>query len=419
VDELSALTRAVDELLLTEAAYLADAARCERLAELRVQIDRLESHFTNGVGVVHERGSASGVGFVTTAAFLQHTCHLTRAAARARVDAATNLREHPLVASAFAEGAISYPHTLLLTRALVALPADVAERVEPILVHAARRLDTARLAQAVQHLRYQFDPDGQGGADERHHEARWLDVATTFDGMVAINGLLDAEAGAVLLTALDAAMQPPGVDDTRTGAQRRADALLDIVHEGLRHGALPDVSGERPHVLVITDLATLRRDAAAAPAQLSWAGPIGTDTARRISCDATVTRVIVGNRAASAPAPAPLDAVPPEWLEALPPPLRTPPLPLDVGRANRLATPAIRKALLIRDRGCAISGCDTPSAWTDAHHIIHWADGGPTSMANMVLLCRRHHRYVHEKHWTIALQPDGRTRFEAPLELTA
>jgi hypothetical protein len=70
--------------------------------------------------------------------------------------------------------------------------------------------------------------------------------------------------------------------------------------------------------------------------------------------------------------------------------------PLDVGRAVRTVPSAIRRALDVRDAGCTWKGCDLPPAWCDAHHIEHWADGGPTSLANLRLLCRRHHVAVHE-----------------------
>ncbi len=168
---------------------------------------------------MHERGSASASGYVTTAAFLRHGCKLTAGAARSRVDTAALLREWPMVASAFAEGEISYPHAAMVTSTLTTLPAEVAIDAQPVLVEAAKLLDTRRLAQTAQRLRHIVDPDGAAGLDERHHEQRWLDVVATYRGTVAINGMLDAESGAVLLTALEALMGPPAPDDDRTGAR--------------------------------------------------------------------------------------------------------------------------------------------------------------------------------------------------------
>jgi hypothetical protein len=422
MNELDELTRVVDALQRLDVGRLADAALCEHITELRQQIDRLESVFTEQVVVAHERGAASALGFVTSAAFLRHACRYTAGAARGRIDLGLQLREQPKVAKAFAEGAISYAHAALVTKTLNALPDHLAAESLPVLVEAARILDTGRLAQVARRLRHIVDPDGQGSIDERHHEEQWLEVAQTFAGMFTINGLLDAESGAALMTALEAAMRPPAADDTRTASRRRADALTEVVHHALDHGDLPDVCGERPHLLLISDVATLKREAGAPPAELVFGGPVGFETGRRLACDPVVTRVIVADSVASGrrgmKSGWPSGEIPKWLLSALPPQLRGPSQPLDVGRSARLATPAIRRALLIRDRGCAIAGCNCPPNQLEAHHIIHWLDGGVTAVWNMVLLCRRHHRFVHEKGWSISLRGDGSVIFEPPLALT-
>jgi hypothetical protein len=93
----------------------------------------------------------------------------------------------------------------------------------------------------------------------------------------------------------------------------------------------------------------------------------------------------------------------------LPPTLGgAPSQPLDLGRATRVISPAQRAALAIRDRGCVFPDCDRPLAWCDAHHLWHWVDGGPTDLPNLALLCRAHHRAVHEGGWHLARGPDGR-----------
>ena len=88
--------------------------------------------------------------------------------------------------------------------------------------------------------------------------------------------------------------------------------------------------------------------------------------------------------------------------------------PLDVGRASRTVSPAQRRALTIRDRGCVFPGCDRPPGWCDGHHIVHWADGGPTDLANLALLCHHHHKAMHEGGWTMARAPDGTLTFTRP-----
>jgi HNH endonuclease len=88
--------------------------------------------------------------------------------------------------------------------------------------------------------------------------------------------------------------------------------------------------------------------------------------------------------------------------------------PLDVGRASRVIQPAQRSALAVRDGGCIFPGCDRPLAWCDAHHLVHWLDGGPTDLANLALLCRAHHRAVHEGGWRLTRQPDSRLTATPP-----
>lgn len=93
----------------------------------------------------------------------------------------------------------------------------------------------------------------------------------------------------------------------------------------------------------------------------------------------------------------------------------SPPQILDVSRATRVVPPALRRALTVRDGGCRFPGCDRPAVWTDAHHIWSWATGGPTALDNLILLCRAHHRAVHEGGWTIITGgPGGRVNFQPP-----
>ena len=416
VREFEALLHAVDALQRVDESAMPDAVLCDQLKVLRTQIDRLESVFTSKVGLMHVRGAANNEGYLTTAAFLRHVCKLTAGAARGRVDTAALLSVWPLVAAAFAEGAISYPHASMVTSTLSTLPLAVAVDAQPVLVEAAKLLDTRRLAQTARRLRHIVDPDGQGGLDERHYEQRWLEVVTTFAGTVAVNGVLDAESGAVLLTALEALMGPPAPDDDRSGPQRRADALVELARVGLDHANLPDVGGERPHLLVMATLEGLRGDAGAQPAELGWAGSVHNDTARRLACDPIVTRIVTSeparllrtDRSCFEPHRTKTRTTQREGpevsmllLDSLPPQLRGPCQPLDVGRAERLATAPMRKALLIRDRGCAAPGCHCPPGRLEAHHIVHWIDGGVTAVYNLVLLCRRHHRFVHERGWRI------------------
>ena len=88
--------------------------------------------------------------------------------------------------------------------------------------------------------------------------------------------------------------------------------------------------------------------------------------------------------------------------------------PLDVGRASRVITPTQRAALAVRDGGCVFPTCTRPQAWCEGHHLLHWVDGGPTDLANLALLCRAHHRAIHEGGWQLTRGPDGRLTADPP-----
>ncbi len=195
-------------------------------------------------------------------------------------------------------------------------------------------------------------------------------MARTFDGAVAVQGVLDPDGGELLLTTLTALMPPPVPHDPRTPAHRRADALLDLCRLAANH--TPTAGGEKPHVTVTIDWETLR---GAGTATLGSGVPITAGTARRLACDATVIPAVLGSAGE----------------------------PLDLGRAARLVSTAQRRALTLRDQGCRFPGCDRPPQWTGAHHLMPWAHGGPTDLDNLLLLCRRHHTAVHEGGWTLHL----------------
>ena len=145
----------------------------------------------------------------------------------------------------------------------------------------------------------------------------------------------------------------------------------------------PTIATEKPHVSVTLDLPSLEGRAGRRCA-LDHAGRIDAEDARRIACDAMVSRVVVGCQSQ----------------------------PLEVGRRTAVVAAPLRRALVVRDGGCRFPGCDRPPGWTDAHHVVHWADGGETSLDNLVLLCRPHHLLVHRRFGV--RMDDGRPVFTRP-----
>ena len=137
------------------------------------------------------------------------------------------------------------------------LPDHLAAEAEPVLLEAARRLDPPRLRRVIAHLRLVADPDGTEAQAERRHQQRGLWLAATWEGMVAVNGLLDPEAGQTLLAALEPLARPASASDDRSGSQRRADALAELARRSLEAGRLPQSGGVRPQLLVTVDLDSL------------------------------------------------------------------------------------------------------------------------------------------------------------------
>ena len=153
--------------------------------------------------------------------------------------------------------------------------------------------------------------------------------------------------------------------DERTPAQRRVDALGEICRGWLDLGIRSSVAGERPHLSVVVDAEVLA--GGGGRSELFHTGAIHPEVARRLGCDASLTRVVMAGDSQV----------------------------LDVGRRTPVVPPPMRKAVVMRDRHCRFPGCDRPHSWCDAHHMLHWAHGGSTRLSNLLLLCRRHHRMVH------------------------
>ncbi|HYZ13037.1 MAG TPA: DUF222 domain-containing protein [Actinomycetota bacterium] len=348
-----------------------DAERARALAELeRREVVGRDGHLSLGSWMVARHGVAPST-------------------AAGHVRMARALEQMPVTADALAGGEVSSAAVSLLASAQEAAPEHFA-RAEDALVDAARTLPVTQLRSTVARWRENADSERAAEDEERRFERRRLHVSATLDGMVRLDGELDPLTGQTVITALRA-VEDANVRsreghrsgeqrdrsaelDPRTPGQRRADALGEICRQWLDLPERPVVSGERPHVVVTMDLASLERRAGHR-VDLEDVGRIDGEAARQLACDATVSRVItVGSSQ-----------------------------PLDVGRKSKVVPPALRRAVAVRDGGCAFPSCDRPSSWCDAHHVHHWADGGPTSLDNLVLLCRRHHRLVHHRRFTVEM----------------
>src|SRR6266705_3715978 len=426
-DDLDALDRLLDRLTAADPATLPDPLAAEEVLALRRQLARLEAVWQRELAALDGRGAAgaeTGAAAPSTAGWLRARLRMSRGAAGGHVRVARAIHRGPLrqtAASAALAGELSPRHTRVLADGLAGLPAAASTAAEPILLDAARHLDPHALRRAAEHLRYAADPDGEDARARARFDRRGLEVAPTWQGLTAVKGLLDPEQGETLLAALQPLARPTGPDDERSAAQRRADALAELCRQALEAGRLPGAGGGvRPQVTVTVDLASLL-GASSVPGAFGWGGVADPETTRRLACDAALTRMLItsghptAGRLAGNPDgltgrqsgdPTGLTGRLRAALAGLPPALGgTPQEVIDLGRSTRVIPTRLRRALAARDHGCTAPGCDRPAAYTDAHHLRHWLDGGPTSLDNLVLLCRTHHRATHHGHLTLTHPP--------------
>ncbi len=367
----------------------------ESIAELSARIQAATYELLVLIRDFDEReGWSDGFnGFRSCAHWLNWRTGLDLGAAREKVRVARALAELPRLSEAMQRGTLSYSKVRALTRVAT-------------LVNEAELLDFARCATAahVERLvRAWRRVDRVAGAtdDRRRHETRHLETWVDEDGMVVIRGRLSPEVGAVLRCALEAAAdrlhqearaaaEEDGGLETSAG-QRRADALGLMAESALAGDLDRGTAADRYQVVVHVDEGVLvdgedEKDGAPGQAALEGVEGLGVsaETSRRLSCDAA-TVVMRHGKAGRV---------------------------LDVGRKTRTISPAIRRALTARDPGCRFPGCQARHC--EAHHVQHWAAGGATRLDNLVRLCRRHHRAVHEEGFTVTLRADGTARFCRP-----
>jgi hypothetical protein len=337
-------------------------------------------------------------GLASCAHWLQWQCGTNIGTAREKVRVARALPELPKISGAFREGRISYSKVRAMTR--VATPKN-----EEFLLGIARHGTAAHVEVVVSNYRRSKRLEALMEENNRHahRELSWYMDA---DGMWVFKGKFTAEQGALIEKALEGAMSelfeeqrnepaeisaetPLGVNPVEAKphpiAIRRADALERLAETYLAGECADRSGGDRYLLNIHTEIETLTQNGESAEADCEGCGHISAETSRRIACDASVVH----------------------WREA------GNGEALNIGRKSRTIPPAIRRALKRRDYGCRFPGC-TCSKFVDAHHIQHWADGGETGMDNLVLLCRRHHRLVHEEGFGVHTEPNGIIQFTYP-----
>jgi hypothetical protein len=312
--------------------------------------------------------------------------------------------------AALEAGEVSVDQAGLVCDTVAELPhsGDLRARGEATLLEDAGRLNATELRRAARHLAHVVDPDRterrEEAALERDERAAHLDrtlsIVEDGAGGVRLKGRGSVEDGAILRAALLPLTRPePAETDDENGGElepdprdhgaRLWDALVTTAQHSLDTDLPPESHGALPRVHVLIDLDQLREG-------LSSSGkPVLTDdgltlsaaAVRRLACDADLVPTCLDSTGRV----------------------------LDVGRTHRLVTHALWLALIARDRHCTFPSCRRPPIMCHAHHITHWADGGPTDLDNLVLLCGLHHRAIHHTPWQVRLSPtDGRAEFLPP-----
>jgi hypothetical protein len=385
---VSELRSAIESMRFETLAEQPDARLEEDFGELQRATELIDAERLRRLAEIERRGTYQRDGHLSAAAWLASTFKVAWGTARGEVRMARALEDMPVTRRALEDGDLSMSAVRVLVDARDA-DHEAFRTSEATLVEAARIHSMQDVGRVAAYWRQAAEREAAMGGEEKLRERRRLHASVTFMGMVRVDGDLDPETGETLLTALravlDAESRSAGADDGRTPAQRRADALGEVCRQWLDHAGRPSVAGEKPHVTVTVGTEALRVSAGE-PSELDHAGPVDPTLARRVACDGSIRRVVMAGRSE----------------------------PLDVGRRTPVVSPALRRAVIVRDRGCRFPGCDRPHSWCDAHHVVHWADGGPTALPNLALLCRRHHRMVHAQGGFRMKLVDGRPQFRRP-----
>ncbi len=345
----------------------------ERLVRLRNSIDMLEVEFSRMASDFASTAEYDEQGYDSPISWLKESCHMPGGAAADRVCAGEQLERLGESRAALGMGEIGFAHFALIARTSAAVGGRLDEAR---LLRQARKRSVASFRNACMHARHAADEDGFVDEEKQGVEARSLTMSTADDGTVLINCILDKVGGAAVRTALEPLARRAGKDDDRLRDRRLADALVDLSMHALDSGLVP----QRTHLQVTTSLETLLGLTGAPAAEMEFSLPISAKAVERLACDCSVTRILLGADSTV----------------------------IDVGRARRVISGPQRKALKVRDGGCVVPGCDRPASWTEGHHLVHWIHNGPGDLANLVLLCYRHHWMVHEGGCQLVRTDDGR-----------
>jgi len=295
--------------------------------ELREFVDRSEGISADVVRRFEKSGAWAQDGALSMVSWLKSNGKLSGGAAMERVSMARQLEKLPVMAQAFQRGDLGYQHVAILSRTAEKVGTGAFKKEEASLLQAAQSMDPGQFAGVAKAFEFRVDQAAALAEANRAYSRRYLRLSEPKDGLVHLEGSLDAEGGAVVRTALDTLMPPPRQDDDRTAEQRRADALVDLARRPLSGSKLGSTGGMRPHLVITATVETLAGRKGAAPAELEGVGPIANEMAQRLACDSTVS-----------------------WL------LGKAETERETSHEHRQIPPSLRRALVARDKDCVFNG---------------------------------------------------------------
>ena len=364
-----------------------NAALSDEITRLAGHINAAQHRFLTLLAALIERDAWEGHGIKSPAHWLNYHCGIDLGAAREKVRVAKSLSTLPAIDDAFRTGTISYSKVRAMTRS--ATPEN-----EQMLLQVALHGTAQHVEQLVRKYRRTESLTDNRRA-ESQYDARELTCYFDDDGMLVLHGRMTPEDGAVFMKAVESmvAAQNPSVladEETenlpeKTFPQKRVDALLALAEQAMstmEDGLQPLSSADKYQVVVHIERGSEQHCSIDSGAHHL---PLSPATARRLCCDASLVPVLEDSSGNV----------------------------LNVGRKTRAIPPSIRRALQIRDHGCRFPGC-CESRYVDAHHVQHWCDGGETRLDNLVLLCRHHHRLLHQEGYEIVKHGEQSFEFLTP-----
>jgi hypothetical protein len=372
-DAVAALEHALDRVAAEDLKGMFGPQVLQRTRLLLTLKNRVDAELARTVREDELTQASEVDGAKTMQSWLRGHGRLSSSAAHRLVATGRALEHLPAVSAAFAGGRVTAEAVAVIApvardeHRAAAVVADVElAGVDAVLADTAATRPVSELAQVVHHYLARLDPDGP---EPDPTEDRRFSMTRHADGSLTGRFELDAVGGEKVQAAVESLVQanrPQG--DLRSRGQQQADALVQLADNALAAGDLPFLRTVKPHVVVTIGLKDLvDPHTGHGAARTGFGTLISAARARMLACDGGIARIVFG----------------PDGQ------------PLNLGRDKRLFPPHIRRALDVRDKECVFAGCHAPTWWCDAHHVIHWIDGGQTSEENGALLCERHHTKVH------------------------